>query len=191
MRVLMRLVTAAAALTLAVWVPTVARADEPGESDQAKVLVLQAIALIVNTPGDAMAIDERIGDAVEAPHTEGVDMDLVRQAADAANGGDLRRARELLQSAIGAGPFVGTGVPEPIRDSSGEPGRPAYAVGGEAGTAVVLDEFRPGRGLDGGETVLLILSVAAVAGGLLLAWRLRPADTVRRLRRADTRIEEA
>jgi hypothetical protein len=30
-------------------------ADEPGESDEARVLVLQAIALVVNTPDDMMA----------------------------------------------------------------------------------------------------------------------------------------
>ena len=191
MRVLIRLVAAAAALALAVGVPAAARADEPGESGQARVLVLQAIALIVNTPDDAMVIDERIGDALEATDTEGVDLDLVRQAVDAVAGGNVRGARQLLQSAIGAGPVAGSAVPQPIRESSGKPGAPAYAVGAEPGTTVVLDEYRPGQGLNGGELVLLVLSVAAIAGGLLLAWRLRPADTVRQLRRADATVGEA
>jgi hypothetical protein len=55
-------------------------ADEPGESDEARVLVLQAIALVVNTPDDMMAIDERITDALEAPKPEGVDRHASRRA---------------------------------------------------------------------------------------------------------------
>jgi hypothetical protein len=49
-------------------------AAHEGESDEARVLVLQAIALIVNTPDDMHMIEERINDALEAPHKEGVDM---------------------------------------------------------------------------------------------------------------------
>jgi hypothetical protein len=172
-----------AALALAVGVPALAHADETGESDQAKVLVLQAIAMLVNEPDDVMAVEERIGDALEAPDTEGVDLAMVEQAAAALEDSDLRRTRDLLQSSIGAGPYLGTGVPPSIRQTSGEPGAPAYAVGTETGTAVVLDPYRPDRGLNGGETALLIISIAAIAGGVVLAWRVRPADTVRQLRR--------
>jgi len=172
-----------AALALAFLAPAAVYADEPGESDEAKVLVLQAIALLVNTPDDMMAIEERVGDALEAPHKEGVDLAMVQQAADALGADDMDRAKELLQSAIGAGPYVGTGVPEPVREASGEPGRPAFAVAGESGTTVVLDAYDPDRGLDRGEVVLLVLSVVVLLGGVLLSWRLRPADTVRQLRR--------
>jgi hypothetical protein len=173
-----------AAVALTLLTPGAVHADEPGESDEAKVLVLQAIALIVNTPDDMMAIEERIGDALEAPHVEGVDLDMVEQAAAALDAGDHGQARDLLQSAIGAGPYVGTGVPGAIREASGEPGAPAYAVGAQAGTAVVLDAYQPEGGLDRGEVVLLVLSVSVLLGGALLSWRLRPADTVRQLRRA-------
>jgi len=178
-----------AALALTFLAPAAAYADEPGESDEAKALVLQAIALMVNTPDDMMAIEERVGDALEASDKEGVDLDMVQQAADALDTGDMRRARDLLQSAIGAGPYVGTGVPEPVREGSGQPGIPAFAVAGESGTTVVLDAYQPDGGLDRGEVVLLVLSVVVLLGGVLLSWRLRPADTVRQLRRAAAKEE--
>lgn len=173
-----------AALVMVVVAPGVAVADEPGESDEAKVLVLQAIALVVNTPDDMMAIEERIHDALEAPDKAGVDLTLVEQAAAALDGDDMTKTRELLQSAIGAGPYVGTGVPEPVREASGEPGRPAFASGAQTGTTVVLDSFEPSNRPDGGDIVLLVLSGAAILLGAFLSWRLRPADTVRQLRRA-------
>ncbi len=125
-----------------------------------------------------------IGDALEAPDQDGVDPDLVEQAAAAFDAGDLRRTRDLLQSAIGAGPYFGTGVPEPVREGSGEPGQPAFAVAGESGTTVVLDAYEPDTGLNGGEWILLAMSVVALAGGVLMSWWLRPADSVRQLRRA-------
>jgi len=185
-----RFATFLAGVILAFVAPAgVAFADEPGESDEAKVLVLQAIALVVNTPDEDMAIDERIHDALEAPKQEGVDLDLLEQAASALDEGELGEVRDLLQTAIGAGPYLGTGVPEPIREGSGAPGAPAYAVGAQTGTAVVLDAYEPGAGLNGGEWILLALSVVALVGGLALSWRLRPADTVRQLRRTPTSTE--
>lgn len=58
-----------------------AAADEPGESDESAQLVREAIALIVNTPGDMEGIEEKIVDALEAPKQQGVDLDLVEEAA--------------------------------------------------------------------------------------------------------------
>jgi hypothetical protein len=129
-----------------------AAADEPGESDDARVLVQQAIALIVNSPDDEMAIAERVEDALSAPRTEGVDLALVRQAEEAVATGDSRRARALLQQAIGGGPYL------------------------------VLDAYDPRGRLDGGDWVLLGLSATTAAGGLVLARRWRPPDTIRSLR---------
>ena len=166
-------------------------ADEPGESDQSRVLVQQAIALIVNVPDDAMAIGERIDDALEAPDTEGTDLAYVEQAKAALSDGDLEQTRDLLQTAIGAGPYVDDGVPPEIGETSGEPGEPAFAVGGETGTTVVLDELDPGADIDGGDGVLLALSVLVLAAGLLLAWRFRPEDTVRQMRRRARTAPEA
>jgi hypothetical protein len=171
----------AVTVVLALWARPAAAHE--GESDQARVLVLQAIALIVNTPDDMHMIEERVEDALDAPHQEGVEMADVEQAADALEEGDLRRTRELLQTAIGAGPVVGSGVPKPIGETSGEPGLPAFAVGAESGTTVVLDEYRPDRGLNGGEVIMLVLSVAVIAVGAVMAWRFRPPVTVHQLRR--------
>jgi len=178
-----QLLALAAALLLAS--AGAATADEPGESDESRVLVQQAIALIVNT-GDVMAVEERIEDALKAPITKDADLAKVEDAMTALEAGDLRRTRELLQTAIGAGPYAGEGVPPKVRETSGEPGEPAFAVGGETGTTVVLDELEPGRNLDGGDTVLLSLSVLLVAAGALLAWRFRPADTVHQMRGLST-----
>lgn len=172
-----------ATLALMAGVPALANADEAGESDQVKVLVLQAIAMLVNDPNDMMGVEELIGDALEAPDKAGVDMAMVEQASTALEDGDMRRTRDLLQSSIGAGPYLGNGVPRPILQTSGEPGAPAYAIGADTGTAVVLDPYRPDRGLDDGEIVLLAISILAIIGGLLLAWQVKPADTVRQLRR--------
>jgi hypothetical protein len=163
-----------------------ASAAHDDEHDEARVVVLQAIALIVNTPGDIHEIEERIEAVFEAADTEGVDLDLVEQAAAALEAADLQRTREQLQTSIGAGPFVGTGAPEPVREASGEPGRPAYAVGAEAGTTVVLDEYRADTELDKGDIALIVISAAVVIVGALLVWRYRPPNTVRQLRRADT-----
>lgn len=173
--------TVFAMVTVLVGIAAPAAADEPGESDESRVLVQQAIALIVNTPDDHMAIAERIDDALEAPHAEGVDLATVEKAKDALAAGDLALTRSLLQTAIGAGPYVGEGVPPKVGETSGEPGKPA--VGAETGTSVVLDEFDPAGDLDGGDLTLLGLSVLAIVAGLLLVWRFRPEDTVRQLRR--------
>lgn len=173
---------AALVLVLGLGVGTAA-ADEEDESDEAKVLVLQAIALVVNTPEKDEAIAERIEDALAAAHPEGADLALVEEAEEALAAGDMGRTRSLLEEAIGAGPFVGGGSPQPIRETSGEPGAPAFAVGGESGTAVVLDEYDPGGRLDGGDWLLVVFSAVTAVGGALLAWRWRPADSIRALRR--------
>lgn len=172
----------AVVLTLASPLAPAANAHGDGESEEAHVLVQQAIALIVNKPDDEMSIADHIGDALTAEDTEGVDLAFVRRAQSAFESGDLDQARSLLQTAIGAGPYLGEGLPPKIGETTGEPGQPPYAVGEETGTTVVYDELDPGRDLDGGDVALLILSGLAVVGGLLLAWRFRPPDTVRQLR---------
>lgn len=173
---------ATAVLTVPSAVPAVA--DGEDESDEARVLILQAISLIVHSPDDEHEIEERLEHAHEATHQEGVELDLVEDAAAALHDGDHERARELLQTSIGAGPFVGHGVPLPIRQASGDPGQPAFAVGSETGTTIVLDEYRPGSAWDGGDVALLVVLAAAIVLGAVFAWLFRPADTVRQLRRS-------
>jgi len=160
-----------------------ASAQAHGEEDgDAKAHVLRAIALIVNTPDDHMGIEDHIHDALEAKDHAGVDLTHVRHAEAAFEAGNPRRTRDYLQSAIGAGPFVSNAPPKPIGKVYGRPGEPAYAVGGESGTIVVLDSYRPNSSLNGGDWLMLLLSIAAILAGALLAWRFRPADTIRKLR---------
>jgi len=165
--------------------------DEPN-SREAKVLVQQAIALIDTRPADHHAIEERVEAALKAPITHGVDLSVVKHAMTALKGDDFRRARELLQTSIGAGPVVAERPPKPIRETSGEPGKPAAPepeqpttpTGMQTGTTVVLDEYEPARGVDSGDVALLALSAVSILAGGLLAWRFRPPDSARRLRRA-------
>ena len=166
----------AAALLIAVGVPGVAWADEE-ESNESAVLTEQAIALIANG-ADEDQVAERIEDALMAPDKEGVTLSTVREA------------QELVEQ-----PGYGTAVVRQVRglllDSLGgklpsapEAGRPA--TGEETGTSVVLDEFRPERGIsDGGDAVLLGLGAAAIGGGLWLSHRLRPPHTLRELEHRD------
>ncbi|MFD3920191.1 hypothetical protein [Streptomyces sp. NPDC058595] len=144
------------------------------ESKQARVLVEQAVALIANQAGDDR-VGERIHDAVEAPDQMGVDQAKVRGALalidqPGENVQATAQARTLLLASIGGKlPSAPTAGP---------------AVGTETGTSVILDEFRPARGIsDGGDVALLVLAVAAIAVGLYLARRWRPPHTIHELER--------
>jgi len=153
-------------------------ADEE-ESDEAAVLVQQAVALLANENSPEVVL-ERIEDAAEAPMTEGADLEqveeaaalvepLVEQSADRFPADVEEQVRRLLEESIGT-----PEEPEPVDMTTGT----------ETGTTVVLDEYRPARGVsDGGDAVLLALSAAALGGGLLLARSLRPHHTLRELRR--------
>jgi hypothetical protein len=134
------------------------------DSDQASVLVLQAIGFIVNKPGDMDDISDKVNDALDAPMKEGVDMAQVQAAKQALDKGDMDQARTLLQQSLKSAPME-------------------TATGEETGTTVVHDGLSTQGHLAGGDWVLLVLSVAAAAVGVWLALRYRPADSVRVLRR--------
>ncbi|WBP85105.1 hypothetical protein [Kitasatospora cathayae] len=142
------------------------------ESDQAAVLVEQALALIANEAG-ADRVAERIHDAAEAPDQMGVDAAKVKSALELterpdAGAAELAQARGLLLDAVGG--------QLPSRPTAGP------AVGTETGTSVILDEFRPGRGIrNGGDVALLVISVAVLGVGLFLVRRWRPPHTIRQL----------
>jgi hypothetical protein len=151
----------------------VAQAHE-GESDEAAVLVEQAIALIANDAPEEH-VTERIKDALEAPHNEGVDLNLVRQALDVVERpgreeASLREAHRLLLRSLGG-----------KLPSAPEAGH--LVTGTETGTSVVLDEFRPAHGIsDGGDAALFTLSLLAIAVGLWLSARLRPRYSIGELK---------
>ncbi|MER7467270.1 hypothetical protein [Streptomyces sp. NPDC097981] len=145
------------------------------EIKQARVLVEQAVALIANQAGDDR-VGERIHDAVEAPDQMGVDQAKVRGALalidqPGENARATAQARTLLLAAIG-GRLPGAPTAGP-------------ALGTDTGTSVILDEFRPARGIsDGGDVALLVLAVAAIAAGLYPARRWRPPHTIHELERS-------
>jgi len=160
-----------------------AAAHEGGEAVAAIDAVRQAIALIVNTPTDMDAIEDKIGDALESEDKGGVDIALVEQAKDALEDNDMMKVRDLLQRAIGARPdLTGTDVRPILQVPKGESSVP-LATGEETGTAVVVDEL-PGRGgLTGADVTLLALAGLVALAGIVFSVRSRPADTVSALRR--------
>ncbi|MGW5193397.1 hypothetical protein ACWEOO_29390 [Kribbella sp. NPDC004138] len=149
--------------------PGVARAHGPDDSDMSYVLVRQAIALIVNMPDDGDMITDKITDATEATDTSQVQIPLVEKAAAAWKAGDLHQTRALLERSIGARVHTSTSDPVPI-------GQPAPVTGAETGTVAAIDPL-PGR--DGMSTltwVMFALSALVLAGGVVIATRLRPRD---------------
>ena len=144
-------------------------ADEPGESTVASELVRQAIALIVSMPGNMEAIEDKVGDALEVENQEGVDIALVRRAAEALETGDLHETRSLLERSIGARPHFGATDVAPIGEVSQGP----MARGAEAGDAPILDPLDTSD-VDGGDTAAIAVGVALALAGVVLGLRWRP-----------------
>lgn len=166
-----RAVVLLGALTMAVLVGAMpAAADEPGESTIAHHLVREAIALIVNTPGNMDAVREKVGDALEVEDQEGVDIALVRQADEALAAGDMHEARALLERSIGARPHVGASDVAPIGEVSEHP----MARGGEPGDAPILDPLDT-SGIEGGDAAAIATGAVLALVGILLGWRWRPS----------------
>jgi len=164
---------AAIAIATALTLAGPAGADEPGESDESAQLVRQAIALIVNTPGDMEGIEDKIVDAQEAPNQEGVDLALVAEAEEAFEREDMHEVRALLERSIGAQPHSGEQDPLPIGETRGSPGM-EMATGAETGIDVVIDELAPDREVSGTDVVGLLALAALAAAGVWLALRFRP-----------------
>jgi hypothetical protein len=166
---LRRPVTILAALLVGVWLTTLAAAPAlahgEGESDQASVLVLQAIGFIANKPGDMDDISDKVDDALNAPDKEGVDLTQVQSAKDALDNNNMDQARTLLQQSLQSG--------APMQGAKGE----------ETGTTTVHNSLNTRGRLAGADWVLLALSVLVVALGAWLAVRFRPPQSVRALRR--------
>lgn len=120
------LLTAMFMVTVGVAAP--ARADEP-ESTEARVLVVQALALIANEAGPDRVTD-KVRDALGAPEQAGVDQaELTRalEVLEAPGAGEaaIGQARPLLLDSIGARPATGYGTTAPIGQVAGRPPFPA------------------------------------------------------------------
>ncbi len=149
-------------------VPQDASAHGEGDSDESLMLVRQAIAFLVNRPGDQMDVEDKINDSLEAPHKEGVNLALVKQAMDAMDAGDMMQVRRLLQQSIGAHPYVGTEDPVQIGKV------PPPLTGADTGTLAALDPM-PGRhGLTAADWAALVASGVVLLVGTALSFRLRP-----------------
>lgn len=163
-RAVATLVAGVVGVWLAVLAAPPALAHE-GDSDQASVLVLQAIGIMVNKPDDMDEISDKIDDALNAPKKEGVDLAQVQAAMHALDNGTMDQARTLLQQSLQGG--------APMQ----------AAVGEETGTTVVHDPLNPRGHLAGGDWALLAISVLVTLLGGWLAVRFRPPQSVRVLRR--------
>lgn len=150
----------------------------PGSQDAA-VLIQQAVALMANGNPPVVVL-ERIDDAIKAPMNQGTDLGPVRQAA------------ALLEPLVtdGSGvlpPTVAERVRALLEQAGGTAPPPTMATGTATGTTVVLDEYRPARGVsDRGDAVLLVMAGAAAVTGAVLARRLGPQHSVHDLRRNAT-----
>ena len=154
-------------LVLFVLSPGFAWAHGEDENASAYDLVRQAIALIVNTPDDHEAIEDKVHDALEAEDTSKVTLSHVQQAMDALDADNMDQARRKLEAAIGARVYTGRADPVPI-------GEPAPPTGAETGTVAAVDGI-PGRAaLSGGDWVLIVISILGGAAGVVLAIRPRP-----------------
>ena len=187
--------TVAAAVLLLSWMgPALAHEDDE-KSGRSADLVRQAIALIVNAPGDVDAIRDKIDDATKAQDTAGVDLALVARAADAFDDGDLHQARALLEQSIGAQPHVAVNAaePPPIGETTPTTAAPAdtmpmeddeaatgtspamtMATGDEPGTELIAEPLEVRPHLDGEDWALLATSIAVGLVGMWLGLRYRP-----------------
>lgn len=149
---------AAAALTLLPAAPALAHGG--GDAKESRVLVLDALSFLANRPaGYEDMVMDKVGDALDAPDKDGVDLAAVTKAQAALKAGDLSATRTLLQSAV-------LPMDEPV-------------TGEEPGTTAMLDPWDPSVSLGGLDGVLAALSAAALAGGVVLAVRSRPHDSIR------------
>lgn len=164
------------------WAPG-AWAHEGETTAMASEAVRQAIAHLVHDPTNMAVIGDKVGDALEAEDTSGVDLALVEKAQAAVEANHMRRARTLLERAIGArSDLAGTDM-QPILQVPPGSSTVSLAVGSATGTNVVTDEM-PGRGaLTGADVVLLLLAGLMAVCGVLLSIRARPPDSIRALRR--------
>ena len=139
-----------------------------GETEEGYLLVQQALGHLAHDTS-MTGIDlatEKVNDALATKDQEGVNVAEVKQAKAALDAGNAAQGQALLLDSI-------TGAMSTLMP----------AVGEETGTKVLL-RAEPGRGslgfggwvAIGGSTVLALLGLAA-------AWRFRPQDNVRHLRR--------
>lgn len=157
-------------------------AHEGDVSDQASVLVRQAIALIVADPGELGEIREKVTAALAAADASGVDLELVERADVALAGEDLASARTLLESAIGAGPppeppeAVGVDppaatTPPAAPQTPGEDAMADMATGAQPGRTLITEPLEIRPHLNAVDWAVLAGAILVGLGGVWLATR--------------------
>lgn len=146
-----------------------ALAHGAGETVEGYALVQQALGHLAHdttSNGIALAM-EKIDDALKTKDQEGVNVAEVEKAKAALDAGSVEQGRALLQQSIS------------VALSKLMP-----ATGEETGTKVLLSA-QSGRGrLALGGWVTLVASVLLLLLGFVVAWRFRPTDNLRELRRS-------
>lgn len=146
--------------------PALAHGD--GDSEQSRVLVLDALSYLANRPANYMDMTtDKVADALAAPDKSGVDLAKVKAAQDALMNNDMMQTRTLLQQSLS--PLTG-----PV-------------AGEDPGTTTVLDPLAVHPTWTGYEVTLAALSGASLLIGILLARHWRPTKRLRALR---TQIQE-
>ena len=168
-RVALGLVVAAGAL---VSLASPAMAHEGEESIPAITNVQEGIAILAEHPGSfptAEVIDhamDKVGDALESEDTSGVLLDLVQQAKDALDAGNIDEALTLLERSIGACP--GAPVIEPENAPRTPP--PLSSPCPSVAHIQALDRSPIGGAK---EPVLIAVGAVLILAGLGLARRIR------------------
>lgn len=139
-----------------------------GETTEGYVLVQQALGHLAHDSGHAgvEAAMEKVNDALATGDLSGVDVAEVTQARTALSADRVEQARTLLQHSI----LVATGALKP-------------AVGEQTGTTVVRLPLAGRGALGAAQWLLGAVALLMVLAGGAVAYRFRPEDNLRKLRR--------
>lgn len=167
-RLVARLAIIAAGALLASFATTSpASAHGEGETTEGYLLIQQALGHLAHDTtmtGIDLAM-EKIDDALETEDQEGVNLEKLQQGKAALEGGDIDRARTLLQDSIQQ---AMANLPP--------------ATGNQTGTQKVTPELEGRSDLRTQDWVLLAGSALVLVLGVWLAFHFRPHDSVRTLR---------
>jgi hypothetical protein len=134
-----------------------------GDSNQSRILVLDALSYLANqTPHYADEAMDKVKDALMAKDQSGVDMGPLTMAKQAMDAGQMMQARDLLQRSLQ--PMMG------------------QVMGDESGTTMMLDPLKVSANGGGSRGLLVGASALAVLAGLLLASLWRPPESLLKLR---------
>ncbi|HUW79188.1 MAG TPA: hypothetical protein VMV52_10640 [Candidatus Nanopelagicaceae bacterium] len=133
-----------------------------GDSNQSRILVLDALAYLANKPADYMdLVTDKVNDAIEAEDPSGVTIEQVVAAQQALEAGDMTQVRTLLQSSLQP-------LTEPV-------------VGEDVGTTTMLDPLGFTTKWTGSTGSFGLISLLALISGTLFAIRWRPKVTIKEL----------